>query len=1104
MPESFEFSLRQEISIVTVPLDSAIVRIRTTDDCVVGAGFLVGQRQVLTCAHVVAQALGLPDHVPEMPQDEVRLDFPLVAPNQELTARVVCWQAAYSDGTGDIAGLELTDTPPAGVSPAHLARSEDPWGHHFRAFGFPAGYDNGVWASGRMLGSEATGWVQIEDLKQSGYFVAPGFSGGPVWDEASESVVGMIVAAESELDVRAAFLIPMDVLVKAWPDVLGQALLDADMERLRARRDQADRRRREMRERQRVVNVRPLDVTHTFKDRLSEMQALCNHLADSSVRLVSVVGRGGMGKTALASRVLADLERGVLRVPGEERVLSIEGILYLSARSTGLSLERIYADVGRMLGEPAASKLARRWAERDTPLAAKVEYLLETLQDGLYLILLDNLEDHLTEEGDIADEGLRLFIQHCLTQPSGARLVVTSREQVRITAEALAKARSIPLHEGLPEEEAIALLRDLDPQGDLGLRDALEEDLRRAVQFTQGVPRALELLAGILDRDPSASLPRLLADERLFGEQVVEQLVAEGHRRLGDSERWVMQALAVFDRPVEATAVAYLLHPWYPALDVHSSLRRLVGGYFVGVSRVTCEYNLHPLDRDYAYRQLPHPPVDVEESDIYTRRNLELRAADFYASIRKPESEWKTIDDLAPQLAEFEHRIRVGDYDTACGVLELIDYNYLYLWGYYALLVELRMKLLGSLTDFHLQAANLSGLGRAYYSMAQFKPAILYHKNALAVARQIGDHEGEGRHLGNLGKTYRAQGQFEQAIELYEKALVIAREIGDRWSEGIQLTRLGLAYRALGQIEQAITCYEEALTIAHEISDRWEEGDRLGNLGSAYRLLGRLEQAIEFYEKALTVATEVGDRRGACVQVGRLGVIYRDLGQRKRAIELIEKALVISREIGDRQGEGLWLGQLGLVYYDLGQLEMSIEFLEGALAIVREINDRWGENAYLLGLGKAHLVAGRHSKARDYLVGALVSDVPETSYKAALAVGTVLLHRGDTAASRYFAQAIARCQILLDKTPGLYEPRYALAAALVGQSVCDPCWAGGSQRANSLTSALAEYQQALHVCAAPGVVQDALRDLELIRAAGIEGLEPVFELLEGAVTRNVQ
>jgi signal transduction histidine kinase len=176
----------------------------------------VGQRQVLTCAHVVAQALGVPEGTVETPQGEVLLDIPLVAPEQRLSARVVCWQPAKSDGSGDVAGLELLDGAPAGANSVRLVQADEPWGHTFRAFGFPKGYENGVWASGRILGREATGWLQIEDLRQTGYFVAPGFSGGPVWDEALDGVVGVIVAADTGEGVRAAFIIPAERLMAAW------------------------------------------------------------------------------------------------------------------------------------------------------------------------------------------------------------------------------------------------------------------------------------------------------------------------------------------------------------------------------------------------------------------------------------------------------------------------------------------------------------------------------------------------------------------------------------------------------------------------------------------------------------------------------------------------------------------------------------------------------------------------------------------------------------------------------------------------------------------------------------------------------------------------
>lgn len=170
----------------------------------------------------------------------------------------------------------------------------------------------------------------------------------------------------------------------AW----SESRLEFDMERLKQKIEQTDQTRREKRIRQQVVNLRPLDIMHRFKDRIREFSTLQNHVADATVRLVSVVGRGGMGKTALVSKLLADIEKNQLRIPSGEADLIINGILYLSSRYTGLSLERLYVDVGKMLGDPLAKELADHWANRHLTLGSKVEYLLESMQNGLYIILL--------------------------------------------------------------------------------------------------------------------------------------------------------------------------------------------------------------------------------------------------------------------------------------------------------------------------------------------------------------------------------------------------------------------------------------------------------------------------------------------------------------------------------------------------------------------------------------------------------------------------------------------------------------------------------------------------------------------------------------------
>ena len=141
-------------------LPASIVRIFSTDGTIVGAGFLVSEKLVLTCVHVVAQALGMAGDTAEMPAAEVRLDFPLVAPGKMAIARVVFWQPVRQTSTAaeaeDVAGLELQSTPPD-VGPVRLAVAPDLWGHTFRVFGFPVGHDDGVWASGLLRGRQASG-----------------------------------------------------------------------------------------------------------------------------------------------------------------------------------------------------------------------------------------------------------------------------------------------------------------------------------------------------------------------------------------------------------------------------------------------------------------------------------------------------------------------------------------------------------------------------------------------------------------------------------------------------------------------------------------------------------------------------------------------------------------------------------------------------------------------------------------------------------------------------------------------------------------------------------------------------------------------------------
>ncbi|QYX31982.1 trypsin-like peptidase domain-containing protein [Sphaerospermopsis torques-reginae] len=197
---------------------NAIARIYHKNGKVIGAGFLVSQYHLLTCAHVVTAALGIITNIQESPDGIIELDFPLIAPGQKLKAKVVFWQPVnQGQSKEDIAGLQIEETLPMGVSPIKLVTTSDYWQHKFRIFGFPQGHDTGVWADGELRDVQANRWIQIEAIKVPGYQIERGFSGSPIWDETLQGVVGMAVAAEKKREgVKAAFMIPTTVLVEAW------------------------------------------------------------------------------------------------------------------------------------------------------------------------------------------------------------------------------------------------------------------------------------------------------------------------------------------------------------------------------------------------------------------------------------------------------------------------------------------------------------------------------------------------------------------------------------------------------------------------------------------------------------------------------------------------------------------------------------------------------------------------------------------------------------------------------------------------------------------------------------------------------------------------
>jgi WD40 repeat protein len=423
-------------------IEQAVVRIYHANQ-VVGSGVLVNDRRILTCAHIISRPLGFSKPPEMMPIETVMLDFPLVQPDQKLMARIMVWDSQH-----DVAGLELLEALLDNIKPASLVHSSRLWGHPFKALGFPKGYDQGVWTDGEIRGPNGAGWIQIDDAKQTGYFVQPGFSGGPVWDETLNGVAGIVVQADLTPGVRSAFMIPTEVLYRLWPMFPEPSGILAPLHGVP-----------ELPEK---YLPRPEDLA-AVKDLILGEPGHSTAILGKS-RSIGLHGMGGIGKSVLAAGVAHDYE--VRRAFPDGIVwLTLGQDAYLTARQE---------DLARALGEKEAFK--DKWQGRTR--------LRELLADRICLIILDDVWDyrHVVDAFD------------CLGV--GCRLLVTTRDQ-SIVADLHATAFTVEL---LTEDQSLVLLAEWAGQSvsDLPVESS---EVARECGF---LPLALAMVGALVQHNPES------------------------------------------------------------------------------------------------------------------------------------------------------------------------------------------------------------------------------------------------------------------------------------------------------------------------------------------------------------------------------------------------------------------------------------------------------------------------------------------------------------------------------------------------------------------------------------------------------------------------
>ena len=179
------------------------------------------------------------------------------------------------------------------------------------------------------------------------------------------------------------------------------------------------------------VNPPPATAPSWFQDRQIETGLLAKYVTDPGIAMVTVTGRGGVGKTAMVSRLLKGLEAG--RIPdleGESAAITVGGIVYLSRNGVHqVKYPTLVADLLRLLPAEAAQRLEQMYHDPQRSPAEMILALLECFPAAgkPVVVLLDNLESVMDSEREtLTEQALYEALSAVLTAPAHALTVIAT------------------------------------------------------------------------------------------------------------------------------------------------------------------------------------------------------------------------------------------------------------------------------------------------------------------------------------------------------------------------------------------------------------------------------------------------------------------------------------------------------------------------------------------------------------------------------------------------------------------------------------------------------------------------------------------------------
>jgi DNA-binding SARP family transcriptional activator len=680
--------------------------------------------------------------------------------------------------------------------------------------------------------------------------------------------------------------------------------------------------------------------------------------AGYGMRIVSISGKGGVGKSTLALRAAHELRDaypdghlyGDLGSPdGDDR---IRDVLARFLHALGISGNAM-PDDDEERGQLYRSRVANKRV----------------------LVVLDGASDE--------DQVIPL-----LPAGQGCAVIVTSRARLS----GLPGARQIDIDVFDVNHSLEMLTTIVDPSR----LHAEPEAALELVNLCGGLPLAIRIAGARLASRPHWRIDVLVArlrnsvrrlDELSYRGLVLRSNIGLSYRALSGTARCLFRRFALItslDFP-GWTAAALLDTDIYDAFDVLESLVEAQLLETVQYPGERLRYRFHDLIRVFAVERLHEEESEAERTETVGRLLGAWLARTDHAHRKELGGDYTILHGTALRWSgapELERTDEMGDQ------MEWLESE--------------RRSLVSAV---HLAADY--GMSEACWDLALVSVTLFEVKGlfddwretgerALAATEEAGNERGRAAMLYSLGAMHSHQTRLSEAELCFGAALEIFEQVGDEHGYALVLRNSATLHRLRGGDAAMLAKYQLALTKMRAVGDQVGEAHILQNMAKVCIDEGNAEQARRLLDAALERCRRVKYLRGEAQVLNRFAELYLFVNHAEQAHQALNRVLLIVRDVGDRIGEAHALYRLGVVRQRSGRLDNAETTLQHALSLAQQVGERMVAGNAHQALGEIALARGRTAAGADHVDAALAlfAELGSTIWRAKALILRSDIHQG--------------------------------------------------------------------------------------------------------------